>query len=829
MSKWKVALSGTAAVALAAALLPSLAVAAEPQADEISIVTLSDTHVLARDLIADTPEYDKVLNSDRKLITESEAIFNAAVERVIKEQPSVVLMPGDLTKDGEQESHKIVAEGIAKIKAALPETEVYVINGNHDVNNSLGVSYSNVPATRTAPKDFKDIYQAVYQDDSVVEHFESPGSEPGPDTYGELSYVARPAPGYTVIAVDSGIYLPEHNTAGAVAPELQKWIIKQAEEAKARGDVVVAFGHHAWVPHFSMQPKVLSMYIVEDYENVVPPMVDAGVDYIFTGHSHSNDVAEMTTAAGNRLVDLETGSLVTYPNPMRHVTVSRNTTNGTDVTSTLTGEVWMEDTALTNITFAEPDGTSKTIDNLTDYAKNSPHNKLTAELISNFALSFLNGYAADIKAAGGIEKFLDELKPMGMGGAEIKAFATDYLQQALAGIDTNTLMDGQLKFIDFHPEAAAYVVEGAFQGIDRAVANGKLDPEVEAAIDTFVTKVMATKVSAGSTKDLADFATEVYQMNLRGDENERAADMPEWFKNAKADAQDTTLIKKVAQSALDNIYPVLLALTEYFQMDEVTNIGSYDTTNKQTLPYREGTNPLLTFNDVPGKVKVSLITIDFNKAMPKLVNDSGWVKPTMAGTVDNLTKALGVGIVSTNFVLKTALKPMIMGDPNAKDDQGNPAPKPSIFDEGQMAGAGTTFVRDVVNSMSSDENNTPDSNFTYETKTVLPKSAITLGEAVLTDDQVMVTATVAAAENVAGAAHDNRTALGKVQFFVNGEKAGEPVALAADGTAQLQLARAAVPADAQVTAQYLSDSISDAISTSDISAAVAVAAPETPV
>lgn len=829
MSKWKVAFSGTTALALLVTLTPGLAVAAAPQADEISIISLSDPHVLAQDLIADTPEYDKVLNSDRKLITAAGSIYAAAVDRIIKEKPSVVLIPGDLTKDGEQESHKIVAAGIDRIKKSLPDTEVYVINGNHDVNNSLGVSFSAKSATRTSPSDFKNIYQNVYQDDSVIEEYEAPGSAPGPDVAGELSYVARPAPGYTVIVVDSGKYLPEHDTSGAVTPELQQWIMDQAKAAKARGDVVVAMSHHGWVPHFNMQPKLLSMYLLDNYETVVPPMVNAGVDYVFTGHSHSNDVAEMTTAAGNRLVDLETGSLVTYPNPMRYVTISRSTTDGANVQSTFTGKVFMEDTGLTNITFTDTDGKQKTIENLTEYAKTNPHNRLTDALISNFALSFLNDYAAQIKEVGGIEKFLDIKKPFGMSGAEIKAYATNFLQEALAGIDTQTMMDGQLKFIDFHPEAAAYVVDGAFKGIDRALASGKLDPELESAINTLIVKVMATKVSPKSdrTKTVADFATEVYQMNLRGDENIRAESMPAWFKEAKADAQSSALLKRVGETLVGNIYPVLLELTDYFQMDEVTNINAYDTTNKQTVAYREGTNPLVTFNDTPGKVKVSILKVDVHKALSRLVNDSGWVNPTLAGTMEKLTAALGVGIIPTKTILTSQLKKFVLGDPNAKDDQGKPAPKPSIFDEGQLAAAGTTFVRDVVNSMTSDENNTPDSDISYVTNEVLPKAQISLSDPKLDGDQVKVIANVAAAKNIPGAAHDQRTVLGKVQFFVNGQKLGEPVALEA-GKAQLQLAKADAPAGTEVTAQYLSTSIMDAISTSDISAAVKVPDPAKP-
>ena len=45
--------------------------------------------------------------------------------------------------------------------------------------------------------------------------------------------------------------------------------------------------------------------------------MDAGIQVVFTGHFHANDIAKTSDTRGNYLYDVETGSPVTYPCPYR--------------------------------------------------------------------------------------------------------------------------------------------------------------------------------------------------------------------------------------------------------------------------------------------------------------------------------------------------------------------------------------------------------------------------------------------------------------------------------------------------------------------------------
>lgn len=79
----------------------------QPAANEqtLDIAVLSDIHVLPSDLIADTEDYQDALNSDRKIFTESTGILNRMLAEVVEQAPDVLMISGDLTKDGELESH----------------------------------------------------------------------------------------------------------------------------------------------------------------------------------------------------------------------------------------------------------------------------------------------------------------------------------------------------------------------------------------------------------------------------------------------------------------------------------------------------------------------------------------------------------------------------------------------------------------------------------------------------------------------------------------------------------------------------------------------------
>lgn len=375
------------------------AMAAQDDGDKygksLKIAVLSDVHYMSPTMIKDTEDFTTALNSDRKMLSESDAINLELLDAVREDKPDVLLISGDLTKDGELECHQVIAERLMQLEKDVPGLKVYVINGNHDVRNRNAKNFNTadnvaVPATRTEPADFASVYDFVYSDDSVIARFTPPeGKESG-----QLSYVAQIADGITLVALDTCCYSAdnnskgevEHETRGEMSPELEAWAVEQISAAKARGDRVIGLSHHGFVPHFSMEPDILSMYLVEDYERIAAELADAGMDMIFTGHMHAQDIAKLTTEKGSVMYDIETGSGLTYPTPARFVEL-RELEGSMIVNVTTKNHVGP-------ITFTDPvNGQTRTIDDLTEYGRTLGFSEdMLATVAGSFLGDFLNKF-----------------------------------------------------------------------------------------------------------------------------------------------------------------------------------------------------------------------------------------------------------------------------------------------------------------------------------------------------------------------------------------------------------------------------------------------------
>lgn len=281
---------------------------------EWKMCVVSDVHLMAPELLkSDGKAFQDYLSSDRKLLGESVEIMDSITNRLLAEHPKVLLVTGDLTKDGENVSHQyLVDHFLSKLRRS--GVRVFVVPGNHDVNNPHAVVFDGDKTRRTttvSPSEFASVYADYGYRQALARDAAS------------LSYVAQLASGLRLIAIDACKY--EENdfdknicvTGGRIKPATQRFIREQADAAKKAGCKVVVMMHHGVVPHFSAQPVVLPEYLVDDYPAVGRMLRDCGADVVFTGHFHSQDIARDST-----VTDVETGSLVSYPHPYRVIEVS---------------------------------------------------------------------------------------------------------------------------------------------------------------------------------------------------------------------------------------------------------------------------------------------------------------------------------------------------------------------------------------------------------------------------------------------------------------------------------------------------------------------------
>lgn len=427
--------------------VPALA-AEKPQDMNLRIAVMSDLHYLSPDMIADTEDFEHAFNSDRKLLKESSSVLHEMLERVRADKPDILLVSGDLTKDGEQECHAALAKQLQQLQQDIPGLKIYVINGNHDIRNYNAKNFNTadgkaVPATRTEPEDFKRIYDFVYSDPTVIATFTpAAGNEAG-----SLSYVARPVEGLTIVAMDTCRYskentsngTDEHETSGAISADLEKWVIEQTAAAKARGDLVIGLEHHGLVPHFDVEPTILPMYLVNGYERIAQEYADAGMSAVFTGHMHAVDIAAMTTKAGNTFYDIETGSALTYPCPIRFVDLRRSTVGG----ETNTYMSVSTKTHIGPINYTDPaTGVAYVIDDLTEYAREFGFSTAMLKTVAgDFVKSFFGKYLPNdtwpvTKIIENIDKIIEDVASIPVAeGNNLLDFANWIYRCNLAGED----------------------------------------------------------------------------------------------------------------------------------------------------------------------------------------------------------------------------------------------------------------------------------------------------------------------------------------------------------------------------------------------------------
>ena len=277
-------------------------------ATNVKIAVLSDPHYFAPELGTSGAAFDQYLASDRKMIAESKAILESTVDAIKNSDAQIVLVTGDLTKDGELLSHQQFAGYLQQLKDA--GKQVYVIDGNHDINNPHASSYSGDKATPVpyiTPAEFRVIYEGFGYGDAVATDTKS------------LSYAVDPIPGLRIIAMDSALYdtnIADNTpkTAGAFSTDRQAWIDKEIADGVAQGMTVIGMMHHGVTNHFSLESTLFPEYVIQNADAVAADLSSKGMKVVFTGHFHAQDITKQQTSG---LFDVETGSLVTYPVPYR--------------------------------------------------------------------------------------------------------------------------------------------------------------------------------------------------------------------------------------------------------------------------------------------------------------------------------------------------------------------------------------------------------------------------------------------------------------------------------------------------------------------------------
>ena len=344
-----------------------------PQEKGFVLGIISDPQIVAE---ADVGDDDYASFQDfnavgQKMLFLSEAILKTAVDRLIEKRVDAVLIPGDLTENGSKLGHQTVAAQCARLEAAGIPT--YVICGNHDINKAPKRYLKTEEAQKqglTLYEEFEDgscsvrtegitpgefttlFYEFGFKDAVALDALDAPVQTTVEgrtfQEAGTMSYVQDLAgSNLRLLAIDAANYYEDENEntyyvtyygsgknrhadcMGTGYPvmtyRLLHWVEEQLAAAKEAGKTPIAMAHFPVNDQMGEAVGLLTDGI-DNRMNLADELLELfaeyGVEYVFTGHLHTQHTATYThSATGATVTDIETGCLTNYPLPIRFVTI----------------------------------------------------------------------------------------------------------------------------------------------------------------------------------------------------------------------------------------------------------------------------------------------------------------------------------------------------------------------------------------------------------------------------------------------------------------------------------------------------------------------------
>ena len=339
---------------------------------------VTDLHYFSPTLTDGGRAYDLRSGKDQKCLLETGAIIDAAFKQLAADDNiESVLIPGDLTCDGEKVAH---LELIEKLKELKKHKNVYVTVATHDwccdQNAKTYFGDETAPLTETASiDDLGELYYEFGRSQAIAEY---------KIFNGLYSYVVKLGEGVRLLALNDD--QSGHNSSGFGEDHLE-WIKEQMDEAKKAGDKLVAMQHHVVLKHYTdlLTSKGLCC---GNREQVAEFLTENGVELLFVGHSHMQNITEYISQNGNKMVQMNLASLTGHPGAIAKVDIDDEYIT---VKTEQVGEF-------------EYDGKTLNADYITEHSKS---------FVSNIV---------DSAAKGDYEEFSARLKALGLESGAVKRF-----------------------------------------------------------------------------------------------------------------------------------------------------------------------------------------------------------------------------------------------------------------------------------------------------------------------------------------------------------------------------------------------------------------------
>lgn len=338
---------------------------------QTQIAFISDAHIQDVDGHAERVRSMEAQVQSTRLFNENYYALLAALDDVARRDIRWVVLPGDLTDDGQFFNQQKIKE-LLDSYAAGKGMRFFVTTGNHDPALPLGLAKKNThflaaDGSRVTREDSCAGYVSQMQcyadfgffprkDDR---YWESPFTSYTYDKYAyeeacresvldkrtyvlcdsltatDASYLVEPVDGLWLLAIDGGVYLPKEMKEGKWTyqgssagynlvlkhkPFLLSWVRKVVEEARKRHKTLVAFSHYPLVDFNDGVSEYVrriwgdrrfDLHRVPEAE-VSEAFLQAGLRLHFAGHMHVNDTGIWEGKEGKHLYNIQVPSIATY-------------------------------------------------------------------------------------------------------------------------------------------------------------------------------------------------------------------------------------------------------------------------------------------------------------------------------------------------------------------------------------------------------------------------------------------------------------------------------------------------------------------------------------
>lgn len=271
---------------------------------------IADIHYYSPSLGTEGRAYELRSGSDQKCLAESGAIVDAAFDLLKKSDVDAVVISGDVSNDGEKVSHDELCE---KFEAFNREKPLYLITSTHDWCTDHN------PRRFVGNEVFHDV--ETISAEALDKKYEPFGAENLVSVYttdrGFHSRCFQVSESLRLLAVNDDMDGPGGKSG--YSENHLRWMEAQIKDAKEKGMDVIATEHHLLL--WNISGLINKGQSIGDNFAVAERLADAGLRLMFVGHSHMQRTTEYVSKAGNKITQVNVGSLCGHPAPINYLTV----------------------------------------------------------------------------------------------------------------------------------------------------------------------------------------------------------------------------------------------------------------------------------------------------------------------------------------------------------------------------------------------------------------------------------------------------------------------------------------------------------------------------